>query len=56
LWRGKINAKNYDLPAKNPNGKGEVEHKSPQEILKLIQEKESKIHELLVEVSNLIRN
>jgi type I restriction enzyme M protein len=42
-----IVAKNYDLSAKNPNGKKYVKHKSPEQILKSIQEKEDKIKEII---------
>lgn len=48
--------KNYDLSAKNPNGKGTIEHKSPGQILKSIQEKEGKIHNQLTEVASSIRS
>lgn len=46
--------KNYDLSAKNPNGKGDIEHKLPKEILKSIQEKENKIHKIISEIKLLI--
>jgi type I restriction enzyme M protein len=45
--------KNLDLSAKNPNGKGDIEHKSPKEILKSIQEKETKISTMISEIKKL---
>lgn len=42
-----IVAKNYDLSAKNPNGKGDIKHKSPEQILKSIQGKEENIRKVL---------
>lgn len=47
-----MNAKNYDLSAKNPNGKADFKHKSPEQILKSIQEKEEKIQSLLNVIMN----
>ncbi|MDO8498928.1 MAG: class I SAM-dependent DNA methyltransferase [bacterium] len=49
-----IVGKNYDLSAKNPNGKGDTEHKSPEQILKSIKENEKDIQKLISEIENLI--
>lgn len=49
-----IVAKNYDLSAKNPNGKGDIEHKLPKELLSRIEEKEGEINKLLREIKGLI--
>lgn len=45
-----IAVKNYDLSAKNPKGKGDIEHKSPKEILTGIKTTEDKIEGLLTEI------
>lgn len=50
LWRDKTNAKNYDLSAKNPNGKEDVEHKSPEQIFKTIRDAQLKNEKLLEEI------
>lgn len=50
-----IMAKNYDLSAKNPNDKGDIEHKSPAEILRLIASKEIKIQSLIKELEGVIK-
>jgi len=42
-----IVAKNYDLSAKNPSGKGEIEHKSPGQLIKSILEKELEIQKII---------
>lgn len=42
-----IISKNYDLSAKNPNGKGDIEHKSPNELLRLISITEASIQSLI---------
>lgn len=46
--------KNYDLSAKNPNGQGDIEHKSPQHILKSIRTKEIQINEILTGIEKEI--
>lgn len=43
-------AKNYDLSAKNPNGRGDIKHKSPEQLLKSIQEKEGRIQQILTDI------
>jgi len=45
-----MNIKIYDLSAKNPNGRGGIEHKSQTQILRSIQEKESRIREIVSEI------
>ena len=40
----------YDLSAKNPNGKGDIEHKSPEQILKSIEGKEDRIRKIISEI------
>lgn len=47
-------AKNYDLSAKNPNGKGNIEHKSPEAILKSIKENETKIRIIIDNLNKII--
>lgn len=42
-----IIAKNYDFSAKNPNGKGDIEHKSPNDLLKSVQSKEVEIQKII---------
>ncbi len=49
-----IVAKNYDLSAKNPKGKGDIEHKTPELILKSIQMKEVQINKLVQEIAKEI--
>lgn len=49
-----IVAKNYDLSAKNPSDRGELEHKSPKQLLKSIQEKEVKIQKILAELKSTV--
>ena len=44
----------YIPSAKNPNGKGDIEHKSPEQIFKSIQEKEEKIEKIISEIEGLI--
>lgn len=51
-----IIAKNYDLSAKNPHGKGKIEHKSPEQILKSILEKENKLQNTIQEINKLIKS
>ncbi len=46
--------KNLDLSAKNPNSKGDIEHKHPKQILKSIKEKEAKIKLVLSDISKII--
>lgn len=48
--------KNLDLSAKNPNGKGDIEHKSPKELLKSIEENESKIQKIVREIKSSINS
>lgn len=45
-----IIAKNSDLSAKNPNGKSDIEHKSPKQLLKSIEIKEDKIKKIISEI------
>lgn len=49
-----IVVKNYDLSAKNPNGKGDIEHKSPSEILTNIRNSEKKVNQILSEIKDLL--
>jgi len=49
-----MKAKNYDLSAKNPNGRGDIEHKSPEQILKSIETKEDEIKKIISEMKNTI--
>ncbi len=49
-----IVAKNYDLSAKNPNRKGDIEHKSPEQLLQKILEGETKIIKLTREIKSYI--
>lgn len=49
-----MKAKNYNLSAKNPNGKGDIEHKSPEQILKSIERDEVDIQKLISEIKNII--
>lgn len=46
--------RNYDLRAKNPNGRGEIKHKSPEQILKSIERDEKNIQKLISEIKNII--
>lgn len=48
------NLKSYDLSAKNPNGKGELAHKLPEELIREIEKKERSIHELLDQIKKVI--
>lgn len=50
-----IVAKDYDLSTKNPNGKDNIHHKPPMEIIKSIQEKESKIKNLFRDIKSSLR-
>ena len=43
------------IHAKNPNGKGGIEHKSPEQILKSIQEKEETIQKILKTITTQIQ-
>lgn len=45
-----IESRNYNLDFKNPNGKADLEHKSPEEILRSIQDKEEEINNILEEL------
>ena len=46
--------KNYDLTAKNLNSKGDLEHKSPNELLKtIILQKEEKVAKIIGEIKNI---
>lgn len=49
-----IMAKNYDLAAKNPNGKGDIELKSSNQLVKLIKGKENEIQGLIVEIESVL--
>lgn len=46
--------KNHNLSAKNPNGKRDVEHKSPSEILANIQNSEKKVNQILSDIKDLL--
>jgi len=46
--------KDYDLSAKNPAKQNDVEHLPPRKILKLIQEKEAAVNNLLGEIDELL--
>ncbi len=46
--------KDYDLSAKNPNSVVEVEHKSPEDILKSIRKNDAEIDKLICEIEELI--
>lgn len=50
-----IVAKNYDLSAKNPNGKGDIEHKSPEELVKIILKNERRISKVITELKSLMK-
>ena len=50
----KMKAKNYDLSAKNPNGKSDIERKSSEELLKSIETKEDEIKKIISEMKNII--
>ena len=54
MWRKFIEIKNYDLFAKNPNGKGDIEHKSQEQLLKSIEIKEGEIKKIISEIKNII--
>jgi len=45
-----IQERNYNLDFKNPNGKSAIVHKSPEELVKEIEEKERVITELLLQI------
>lgn len=49
-----IERRNYNLDFKNPNGKGDVEHKESKEILNLLYENEVKIQDLIKEIGDSI--
>lgn len=49
-----MKAKNYDLSAKNPNGKVDIGHKPPEQILKSIGEKERRIQIIISEIDKSI--
>lgn len=49
-----IRHQNYNLDFKNPNGKGDLSHKPPEELVKEIEEKERKISEILQEIKKEI--
>ena len=49
-----IQKKNFNLDFKNPNEKGDIEHKSPKQILKLILSKDKQIRENLEEIEKLL--
>ncbi|HXF48460.1 MAG TPA: N-6 DNA methylase, partial [Verrucomicrobiae bacterium] len=48
------NLKFFDLTAKNPNGKSDLAHKPPAELVREIEEKERKIGKLLEEIRELV--
>ncbi len=50
----KEEVKNYDLTAKNPNGRKELFNKSPKELIREIKEKEGKVKEIMVKIDKLI--
>ncbi|MBS4036479.1 MAG: N-6 DNA methylase, partial [Ignavibacterium sp.] len=45
-----IQERNYNLDFKNPNSKSDVSHKSPEELVGKIEEKEEKIFKILEEI------
>lgn len=47
--------KSLDLSAKNPNGKGDIEHKSPKEILNSIRIKEKEIQKIIDSIHQEIK-
>lgn len=49
-----MNAKNYDLSAQNPSRKGDIKHKSPEQMLKSIKEKETKIKLTMDDIAKII--
>jgi len=49
-----IQERNYNLDFKNPNGKSDIIHKSPEELLKEIEREEAKIAEILGEIRKSI--
>jgi len=49
-----IKARNYNLDFKNPNKKDDIEHKTPEEILKGLMEKEGEIGEIIMEVKKML--
>lgn len=48
--------KNYDLSAKNPDGKSRLKYKSPNELMRDILEKENKITSTIRELKTLLRS
>lgn len=49
-----MDIKNHNVLAQNPKGKGDIEHKSPEQILKSIQENETQIQKMLQEIERNI--
>jgi len=49
-----IKKRNYNLDFKNPNGKADISHKTPKELVEEIEEKEKKINEVLNLIKRLI--
>ena len=47
---GEIKARNWSLDFKNPNGSAAAEHKTPKELLGEIEDKESKIDRIIIEL------
>ena len=49
-----IQERNYNLDFKNPNGKADIVHKSPEELLGGITEKENEIGKIIVEIKKAL--
>ena len=54
-WVKADELKSLDLSAKNPNGKGDIEHKSPKELLDSIKSNEFKIDKLITEIRSHLK-
>ena len=53
VTRAEIEAKNYDLKAVNPNRKEEIDTRTPEELLDIIEQKGSEIQEALAMLRGL---
>jgi type I restriction enzyme M protein len=56
VTRAEIEAKNYDLKAVNPNRKEEVDTRTPEELLDIIEQKGREIQEALAMLRGLENN